>query len=571
MNLFEAYKPKKLVRNMNEDELAEHKVKVAKAKVDGQKWNRRNPVMIKNVVDHWNAATDDEKKAGENWYADAHNLAHHIANDTGHDHGTVAGLVSLYSPQTHWAQNIHTAARVARTREALGGEGSGVLATKTQKKNAQRILDGEHHSSVIKGPKTSAFAHLIEHGGSADEDNDPKVVIDRHALSVAAGARATDNAYAESRLGTKGRYHQVSQVYHKAARKISKQEGRTIHAHQVQAATWLARQRMNEEDDRTNSATSSSSATTSAQGAIAKWNDYAAEHHPGLLGKEPGTGYARAVSPDEPEDVQHAAEMASEGRTITKATSLEDGMERTAYGETKAPAEVDTLRDEACPICSESASYDGNQCQVCGYVAPPAPFQDPDVDVAKSVNLRQDANEAMGGDGEVDTDVGQDQDPLDPNALADPDVNADEQQEQDALDPNALNGEDAQINVDVHTLDGAPGEPQVAPVDQQDQIGRTSPELEQNYMREGQPFEPGPNAPTPEDPMEPLDPASDDLEQEEGGGVLGCPACGLTVPAAHPVSEGDATDVSTDDGQGMASGTPCPNCGKAALVPAGTV
>jgi hypothetical protein len=162
-------------------------------------------------------------------------------------------------------------------------------------------------------------------------------------------------------------------------------------------------------------------------------------------------------------------------------------------------------------------------------------------------------------------------DPLNPEDLADPNINPDDQQEQDALDPNALNGEDAEVNVDVHTLDDSPEAPGDLPLDQQDQIGRTSPELEQNFMREGEPFTPGPNAPNPEQPMEPLDPASDELEEEENNGMLGCPACGLTVPAAHPISEGDATDEAMDDGEGLTSGTPCPNCGKAPLAPAGTV
>lgn len=61
-----------------------------------------------------------------------------------------------------------------------------------------------------------------------------------------------------------------------------------------------------------------------------------------------------------------------------------------ALGEQKAPPEVDTLRDEACPVCGETDAYSGDDCAVCGFVKPPDMFTDPDIDKAKEVNLRQD-------------------------------------------------------------------------------------------------------------------------------------------------------------------------------------
>lgn len=88
---------------------------------------------------------------------------------------------------------------------------------------------------------------------------------------------------------------------------------------------------------------------------------------------------------------------------------------RTAYGETKAPADVDTLRDEACPVCGETDSYDGNQCRVCGFVQPPKQFQDPDLGVAKQMDLRKDEGDvAPGSLGEMEDDVNdQDRDGFD--------------------------------------------------------------------------------------------------------------------------------------------------------------
>lgn len=298
-------------------------------------WLNQHPPRIKHVVDHWNQATDDEKANGESWYEDAYHMTKHIANDTGIPMHAAAGLMTIYSPQTHWATNIMTAARVARTKTAVGGKGSGVLASASQRDKAQRIVDGEHYEKVIgsSGPKTKAFGHLIEHGGNADP-NDPKVVIDRHAMSVASGGRLTDRAYAESGISGAKKYKQYADVYHKAAKIISKQEGRKIEAHQVQAATWLARQRLNEQQDRELSKTAGSRSATRARSAIQEFNSYMGEHHPSLMGKEPGTGYSK----DAPEDVQHAIDMEDEHGTASQKTAqllgyAEHSIARTAAGE----------------------------------------------------------------------------------------------------------------------------------------------------------------------------------------------------------------------------------------------
>lgn len=96
---------------------------------------------------------------------------------------------------------------------------------------------------------------------------------------------------------------------------------------------------------------------------------------------------------------------------------------RTALNETLAPAQVDTLRDESCPVCGEGDSFDGDKCLVCGYLRPPDVFMEPDLEKARKVDLRQeqeaqtetsvpqdgaaDPNQAPGADGEVGTNLDQ--------------------------------------------------------------------------------------------------------------------------------------------------------------------
>lgn len=61
-----------------------------------------------------------------------------------------------------------------------------------------------------------------------------------------------------------------------------------------------------------------------------------------------------------------------------------------AYGETKAPQDVDTLRTESCPVCGEVDAFDGDRCQVCNFLQPPSMFTDPDTGVARQMELRKD-------------------------------------------------------------------------------------------------------------------------------------------------------------------------------------
>lgn len=346
-------------------------LKTAKPKHDNpadHPWFQKNPVHHNNILDHWNQATDDEKEQGRRWYEDAHlistAIAHKHANHPKGQAHVGAGIVANYSPQQGWESNMHNAARVLHEGKGIGGPGSGMFASAHQAKAADRILGGEDYNDVLKGPKIQDFAHLIEHGGDKDHTQ-PRAVIDRHALSVAAGKRMSTDDYSEFPKTNRHYYGHVVSQYHEAARQISEKEGVPTAAHHVQAATWLVRQRLNQADERAAADAGEDSRLNRGRenarsNAQKGWDDFRNQHFPDLPHAGPGTGYVKNSS------------------------------RRRAYGETKAPADVNTLRDEACPVCGEAtASYDGNTCRVCGFVAPPPQFQDPDLDVAKQMDLRQ--------------------------------------------------------------------------------------------------------------------------------------------------------------------------------------
>lgn len=100
-----------------------------------------------------------------------------------------------------------------------------------------------------------------------------------------------------------------------------------------------------------------------------------------------------------------------------KLPPRESSLPHVAYGETKAPQDVDTLRTESCPVCGENDAFDGDRCQVCNFVQPPAMFTDPDTSVARQMDLKKDTldqQSQVGPDGQPIPGQG-DVDPNDPN------------------------------------------------------------------------------------------------------------------------------------------------------------
>lgn len=260
---------------------------------------QENPVHHDHIVDHWNKATDDEKEQGRNWYKDAHTIASALGDKylKDHPHGSThaaAGLIANYSPQMGWEGNLHNAARAMKEGKGLGGPGSGMFASKSQADVADKILGGAHNSEVIKSPKISDFGHLIEHGGDEHPEN-PKTVVDRHALSVASGKRVTDKQFSDFPKSNRHYYGHVVDQYNKAAAHISDSEvkaGREpVAAHQVQAATWLARQRLNQQGEKDSGMSGAKGREKGRQKQVDNWGKFREDENIGHAG--PGTGYTK--------------------------------------------------------------------------------------------------------------------------------------------------------------------------------------------------------------------------------------------------------------------------------------
>lgn len=282
---------------------------------------------------------------------------------------------------------------------------------------------------------------------------------------------------------------------------------------------------------------------------------------------------AKEIQPD----LHHSDALTPDG----KAWSSKVG-HKLAYGETKAPADVDTLRDPNCPVCGDDA-FDGAECSVCGFVQPPAFLRDPDLNKAQQMDLRKNVAEQNPDD----PNGGLQQEPGQPNDMVDPDqVNADGSVSDGGLGTNQPN-DDGSASGQQITPGTLPGEVQaeVRPGDDDAQETPLEPAMGPDGTPvgpqdlppsaddpAGKPFTPGPDAPdgpgNPDGPgMSMMDnqvPDTQDQEQDAASGLLTCNNCGFQAGASSP----DSFDLENPEGggDGTVAGDVCPNCGGGQLL-----
>jgi hypothetical protein len=206
------------------------------------------------------------------------------------------------------------------------------------------------------------------------------------------------------------------------------------------------------------------------------------------------------------------------GDAIRQSTSSR----KTAYGETRVPPQVDTLRMDECPVCGEHNVWSGSRCPVCGFVVPPSVFRDPDTDKARQVRDQLDSSGEVTDDQMDPQDPGMGEEPIGSGGDAD-----DQLTHPDQIAPDG-----------VPIVQGEGG-----PVPGEEGDGQEGAPPEEEDEEQGEPGE------IPDDTGEEDQFPEDD--GEEPGDELECPACGTTFE----------TDAYAQPGM------PCPACGMANLHP----
>ena len=185
--------------------------------------------MCANVHAVWQGATLAQYAEGREWYLNAHA----IARDLSDDFRRASYVIAALSPRQAWHRNVSLARQAyalvltsqspAEARSLILGH---LPTLGLQRRQVAALLaDGAEPDTVVKGTKTNAFARTI-----ADPSNPDLVVIDRHALAIAYGARVET---ADLSLTDK-RYRAIAEAYREVAQSLGELPST------VQAVTWVA-------------------------------------------------------------------------------------------------------------------------------------------------------------------------------------------------------------------------------------------------------------------------------------------------------------------------------------------
>jgi hypothetical protein len=194
------------------------------------------PIVTKNILACFYAATATDIVDGTSWYPVALKYCQAIANESGLSVAKVAAVVAAISPNNKWEKNIKDAENLCLTYVTEGKDAAEVIKVSTygvNKAKAIAILEGddtqENHLNILNGQKVKAFYLNIM--------GDPDVVtVDGHAYSVWVGKYIPTTQ--TPAIGV-AMHKQISSSYVKAKTLINKQLGTSYTASEIQAITWI--------------------------------------------------------------------------------------------------------------------------------------------------------------------------------------------------------------------------------------------------------------------------------------------------------------------------------------------
>lgn len=179
-------------------------------------------VSTRNITRVFRAATPVDRSEGQGWYASAHEIA--VGLDPA-DPARAAAVIAVLSPLLSWPRNI------AEARNLYSGQPVRTLGSNAHK--ARRILAGVDPEYIVSGRKVRAFWKTI-----ADPAEPSAVVVDRHAIDIAAG-RVLGDKLRSTHLRRAGAYDEVADKYRRAAQRLSAELGLRVTPAEVQATTWI--------------------------------------------------------------------------------------------------------------------------------------------------------------------------------------------------------------------------------------------------------------------------------------------------------------------------------------------
>lgn len=189
---------------------------------------------VRNILKVYRLATDDDVRAGIEWYARAKREANRISRKFKIPVKTVVGVMAALSPNNRWERNKVDAYNMCSAfHEGLNVDDFKYSTYHNNRDKAWSILcdglsDDEAILTRLNGQKIRSFYSNIM---GLDE-----VTVDGHALNIARGYRVglTDD---KTNIG-KRLYRELQDAYVRAAKRAG------VKPHEMQAVTWTAWKRI---------------------------------------------------------------------------------------------------------------------------------------------------------------------------------------------------------------------------------------------------------------------------------------------------------------------------------------
>jgi len=196
-------------------------------------------VTTRNIKKVFRLATQREIVDGQIWYTRARKECQAVADQFGMPLHIVVGVVSALSPNNKWERNVVNAVSLCDAfcnGDAV--ESVKVSTYNTMRDKAWRILesngDEDEVLTILNGPKIKSFFKCIM---GYDE-----CCIDGHARNIAYNERIGLTSAALN-ISPK-EYVTLGDVYRKAAKQLTIEEGYNLKPYEVQAITWVAWRRI---------------------------------------------------------------------------------------------------------------------------------------------------------------------------------------------------------------------------------------------------------------------------------------------------------------------------------------
>lgn len=189
---------------------------------------------VRNILKVYRMATDDDVRAGIEWYARAKREAEFTSTLLGLPVSTVVGVMAALSPNNRWERNKVDAFNLCSAFvRGLTADDIRVSTYHNMKAKAWTILEdrlvrNDEILARLNGQKIRSFYSNIM---GLDE-----VTVDGHALNIARGYRVglTDDA---TNIGVK-MYRELQSAYVRAAKRAG------VKPHEMQAITWTVWKRV---------------------------------------------------------------------------------------------------------------------------------------------------------------------------------------------------------------------------------------------------------------------------------------------------------------------------------------